>query len=46
MAAKLDASCADDFTDEIDIASKFIDPAIGSIINNILFGYRFDGVCL
>ena len=47
MAAKIDQKCIENGTDfvEIDIARECIDPAVGSVINNILFGYRFDKVC-
>ena len=46
MAAKIDQKCIENGTDfvEIDIARECIDPAVGSVINNILFGYRFDKV--
>ena len=46
MAARLDEKCcgSDNDDDEIDIAREYIDPAVGSVINNILFGYGFDGV--
>ena len=41
MASQLDTIPA---TDEVNIAHNFIDIAIGSIINSILFNYRFDEV--
>lgn len=46
MAAKIDQICSENGTAfvEMDIAHDCIDPAVGSVINNILFGYRFDGV--
>ena len=46
MAARLDQKCCsgDNNDDEIDIAREYIDPAVGSVINNILFGYSFEGV--
>jgi hypothetical protein len=50
MAGKLDEVIAsssgkeEDQVPEVEVVKRFIDPAIGSIINNILFGYRFDGV--
>ena len=46
MASKIDQKCNEygiDFA-EIDIVHDCIDPAVGSVINNILFGYRFDKV--
>ena len=43
MASQLDIIPA---TDEVNIAHNFIDIAIGSIINSILFNYRFDQVWL
>lgn len=46
MAAKIDQKCNENDTDyvEMDLACECIDPAVGSVINNILFGYRFDKV--
>ena len=46
MAAKIDQKCSENGNDfvEMNIAHNYIDPAVGSVINNILFGYRFDGV--
>ena len=46
MFKRLDSKLAEDGPNsEIEIA-QLIDPAVGSVINNILFGYRFDDVSL
>ena len=47
MADRLDEKCSlteNNDCEEIDIAREYIDPAVGSVINNILFGYSFEGV--
>ena len=46
MASKIDQKCNENGVDfvEMDIANDCIDPAIGSVINSIIFGYRFGKV--